>query len=154
MSEGSALGFDVGAKRIGVAVGHSLTGAGRDLCVLEVRGAAGDFHDFDFAALDRAVADYTPVVLVVGDPKLLDDEEAVQPARRRARAFAHALATRYRLPVRMVDERRSSLEAAGRFAQARAAGTRRRAGAEKLDALAAAVILDRWFADPGAGTAP
>ena len=48
----------------------------------------------------------------------------------------------------MVDERSSSLEAAQRFAEQRADGRKRRRDADALDALAAAVILERWLAAP------
>ena len=49
---------------------------------------------------------------------------------------------------RMIVERSSSIEAAQRFAAGRAEGQRRRRDAELLDAVAAAVILDRWIAAP------
>ena len=71
-----------------------------------------------------------------------------QPIRRRARAFAGELKARFRLPVVMVDERSSSVEAAQRFARDRAAGNRRRRDAATLDAAAAAVIVERWLAAP------
>ena len=48
----------------------------------------------------------------------------------------------------MVDERNSSQDAARRFAADRAEGKRKRRDAEVLDAVAAAVIVDRWFASP------
>jgi putative Holliday junction resolvase len=48
----------------------------------------------------------------------------------------------------MVDERNSSQEAARRFAAARAAGTRKRRDADVLDAVAAAVIIERWLSSP------
>ena len=50
--------------------------------------------------------------------------------------------------VALVDERHSSREAARRFADARAAGLRRRRDGARIDAEAAAVILERWFAEP------
>src|SRR5690606_11212339 len=75
-----------------------------------------------------------------------------QPIRARARAFAAELKARYRLPVAMVDERRSSIEAAQRFAAERAEGRRRRRHAAALDAAAAAVLVERWFAAPGDAT--
>ncbi len=84
--------------------------------------------------------------LVVGDPMTLDGGD--QPIRKAARAFAETLRKRSGLPVAMIDERNSSQEAARRFAAARAAGTRKRRDAEVLDALAAAVIVERWLASP------
>jgi len=135
------LGFDVGAKRIGVAVGNTVTGSAREVGVLEVFAAGPDW-----ARLDRWVKDWQPDGLVVGDPIPLDGGD--QPARQRARGFARDLAKRYALPVQQVDERQSSIEAAQRFARGRAAGARKRSEAANLDALAAVVILERWLANP------
>ena len=61
---------------------------------------------------------------------------------------AALLAERFNLPVLMIDERSSSIEAAQRFAAARAEGQRRRRDAAELDAVAAAVIIERWIAAP------
>ncbi|WP_028918046.1 Holliday junction resolvase RuvX [Pseudoxanthomonas sp. J35] len=138
------LGFDVGSRRIGVAVGSALGGA-RAVAVVDVRE-----NGTDWAAVDRLHAEWRPRGLVVGDPMTLDGAD--QPARRRARAFANQLKTRYRLPVVMVDERSSSVEAAHRFARDRAAGNRRRRDAAALDAAAAAVIIERWLESPGDAT--
>lgn len=139
------LGFDVGAKRIGVAVGNTVTGSAREVGVLEVFAAGPDW-----ARLDRWVKDWRPDGLVVGDPIPLDGGD--QPARQRARGFARDLARRYSLPVQQVDERQSSIEAAQRFARGRAAGARKRSEAANLDALAAVVILERWLANPAASS--
>ncbi len=140
------LGFDVGSRRIGVAVGSAFSGA-RPVAVVEVHAAGPDW-----TALDRLRSQWGPAGLVVGDPLTLDGQD--QPARRRARAFAHALRERYRLPVAMIDERSSSVEAAQRFARGRATGSRRRGEAARLDADAAAVIIERWLAAPGQASPP
>ena len=47
-----------------------------------------------------------------------------------------------------MDERTSSVEAAQRFALDRAEGRKRRRDAVALDAVAAAVIIERWLAAP------
>jgi putative Holliday junction resolvase len=52
----------------------------------------------------------------------------------------------------MVDERNSSQEAARRFAHERADGRRKRRDADLLDAVAAAIILERWLSSPGDAT--
>ena len=134
------LGFDVGARRIGVAVGSALGGA-RAVAVVDVREGGPDW-----TSIERLHREWRPAGLVVGDPMTLDGGD--QPIRRRARAFAGELKARFRLPVVMVDERSSSVEAAQRFARDRAAGTRRRRDAATLDAAAAAVIVERWRAAP------
>ena len=135
------LAFDVGTRRIGVAVGNTVSASARELGVLDVRDAGPDWQ-----ALDRWIEQWRPNRLVVGDPATLEGGD--QPIRKRARAFARTLAQRYRLPVDQVDERSSSVEAAQRFAAGRASGARRRGHAAQLDALAAVVILERWLADP------
>lgn len=139
--DGTVLGFDVGSRRIGVAVGNALGAGARAVAVVDVRDGGPDW-----AAIDRVQRDWRPDGFVVGDPLTLDGED--QPARKRAHAFARQLRERYRLPVVLVDERSSSVEAARRFAHERAEGRKRRRDAEALDAMAAAVIIERWFAAP------
>jgi len=137
--DGPTLAFDFGTRCIGVAIGHPLGGVARAL-----RTVATD----DWAALDALVADWQPSNLVVGLPLALDGGE--QPMSKRAREFAVALEKRYARNVHLADERGSSQEAARRFARRRADGAARRKDAADIDALAAAVILDQWFAHGGA----
>lgn len=135
------LAFDVGARRIGVAVGNTVSMSASEVGVLDVHEGGPDWP-----ALDRWIREWRPARLVVGDPATLDGGD--QPIRKRARAFARTLAQRYQLPVEQVDERTSSIEAAQRFASGRASGTRKRHQASQLDALAAVVILERWLTEP------
>jgi putative Holliday junction resolvase len=139
------LGFDYGTRLIGVAVGNRLTGQAHALAVVPVKDGAPQW-----AQLDALRREWLPDTLVVGLPLTLDGAE--QPASRGARRFAAALGERYGVPVLLVDERHSSREAATRFAHARAAGLRKRRDAATIDAEAAAVILDRWLAEPATAT--
>jgi putative Holliday junction resolvase len=140
-ADSAVLAFDVGARRIGVAVGSGFGLTARPLAVVDV-------HDgvIDWTHIDKLQREWRPAGFIVGDPMTLDGGD--QPIRDRARAFAHALRERFKLPVAMMDERNSSQEAARRFAAGRADGQRRRRDAELLDAMAAAIILDRWMAMP------
>lgn len=140
----TVLAFDVGARRIGVAIGNALSATGRELAVVDVRDGEPDWR-----RIEALLREWRAEALVVGDPRLLDDERGDQPARRRARRFAREVAARSALPVWLVDERSTSMEAARRFATGRAAGARRRSQARDLDALAAVIILERWFEAPG-----
>jgi putative Holliday junction resolvase len=141
----TVLGFDVGARRIGVAVGSCFGSGARPVAVVDVHA-----NGPDWPAIDRLRREWRPDAFVVGDPLTLDGGD--QPARRRARAFAVELQRRFALPVMFVDERSSSVEAAQRFAAERAQGARRRRDAQILDALAAAVIVERWLAAPAEAT--
>lgn len=140
-ADATLLGFDVGARRIGVAVSSGFGLGARALAVVDV-------HDdqIDWKAVEKLHREWRPAGFIVGDPMTLDGGD--QPIRQRARAFARELRTRFALPVAMMDERNSSQEAARRFAAERADGRRRRRDADLLDAVAAAVIVERWLASP------
>jgi len=140
-ADATVLGFDVGMRRIGVAVGSTLSQGARAVAVVDVHGQV-----IDWAAIDRLNREWRPGGMIVGDPMTLDGGD--QPIRQHARTFAGALLSRYLVPVLMVDERSSSVEAARRFAAGRAAGQRRRRDAATLDAHAAVIILERWLHAP------
>ncbi len=139
--DSTVLGFDVGSRRIGVAIGSAFSVGARALAMVDVRADGPDW-----AALDRLHKEWRPNGLIVGDPLTLEGDD--QPNRKRAHAFARQLQQRYKLPVLLVDERSSSVEAARRFAVERAEGRKRRRDAASLDAVAAAVIIERWLSAP------
>ncbi|MGH8216182.1 MAG: Holliday junction resolvase RuvX [Rhodanobacteraceae bacterium] len=135
---GCVLGFDFGARRIGVASGNRISQSAHPLpALLSNRGQP------DWPRVDGLLAEWKPEALVVGLPLTLDGGE--QAITRRARAFADGLGQRSSLPVHLVDERHTSQEAARRFAAQRASGSARRRDAENIDSLAAAVILESWL---------
>ena len=135
------LALDFGLKRIGVASGDTLTRSARPRTTI-TNGPNGP----EWAALDRVLADTRPARIVVGEPYNADG--SVSPLTEAARRFAAELAQRTRLPVDMIDERWSSMDAGERLRNARASGERRRrVTKEEVDAAAAAVILERWFSE-------
>ena len=136
------LGFDYGARRIGVAVGNALTRSARALEVVG-NGAQGP----DWRRLDALLREWQPQALLVGLPLMMDGSE--QANSRNARAFAAALGTRYAIEAQLVDERLSSVEASRRFAERRARGESRRKHAQNLDAVAAEVIIETWLNHSG-----
>ena len=139
--DSTVLGFDVGSRRIGVAIGSAFSVGARALAMIDVRADGPDWN-----ALDRLHKEWRPQGLIVGDPLTLEGDD--QPNRKRAHAFARQLRQRYGVPVLLVDERSSSVEAARRFAVERAEGRKRRRDAASLDAVAAAVIVERWLSAP------
>jgi putative Holliday junction resolvase len=137
----NVLGFDYGSRLIGVALGNRLTGTARPLGTVVNRDGGPDW-----SRIEHWIHEWQPDALIVGLPLTLDGLE--QPASHGARAFGAALARRYALPLHLVDERRSSIEAARRFAQRRAAGIAKKKHAADIDAVAAEVITETWLADP------
>jgi putative Holliday junction resolvase len=67
----------------------------------------------------------------------------------RAQAFARELAQRLKLPVHLVDERYSSIEAESALRERRRSGERGRYGRGDIDSAAATVILERWLGGNG-----
>lgn len=131
------MGFDFGMRRIGIAVGESVTGSARPLKTLPARDGQPDWN-----AVEILIRDWRPVGLVVGVPRHADGTvaEVTAPAER----FARRLHGRYRLPVHTVDEQLSS-HAGEQMLNSR--GRRGSFHKEEIDRAAAAVILETWLAE-------
>jgi putative Holliday junction resolvase len=125
------LGFDYGERRIGVAVGQTLTGTATPLATLPARDGEPDWQ-----RIADLVAQWRPDALVVGLPLNMDGSE--QTLTQRARRFGNRLRGRQRLAVHFADERLSTREARDREGAS--------APREGRDALAAQVILEGWMA--------
>ncbi len=136
----TVLAFDFGLRRIGIASADTLTRAAAARGALRCTAAGPDW-----AGIEAEVRRLAPQVLVVGAPYNVDGSAGALTAA--AREFAQALEKRFALPVHLVDERYSSLEAAASLRAQRARGQRRRRIARAdVDGAAAAVILERWLA--------
>jgi len=141
----TVLAFDFGLKRIGIACGDTLTRQAAPCGTAAVHAGAPDWE-----AIAREVRTLAPGVLVVGAPYNADGSEGTLTVA--ARRFAAELERRFALPVQLIDERFSSLEANEALRTRRASGAhRRRIGRAAIDSAAAAVILARWFQGEGEG---
>ena len=126
------IAFDFGEKRIGAAVGQTITRTATPLETIPVRGTQPDWN-----AIDRLIDAWKPDALVVGLPLNMDGTE--QPITAHARRFANRLHGRSMLPVHFTDERLSTREAWTRLVEG---GSRR----DGPDPIAAQIILEGWFA--------
>jgi putative holliday junction resolvase len=142
----TVLAFDFGLKRIGLASGNTLTGSAAP------RGAVGVGRDGpDWSLIEREVRALAPGMLVVGAPYNVDGGDSALAAA--ARRFAAELERRFALPVHLVDERYSSLEASAALKARRASGLKaRRLTRADIDGAAAAVILGRFLTQTRDGT--
>ena len=130
------VAFDFGLRRIGIATANRETRTASPLTTLRVD------RDLPWAALDRILDDWRPAQLVIGVP----EGEGAESIARRARAFATALAERYKLPVATVDETLTSAAAETDLAEKRRSGyLRRRVGKGSVDRLAACLIAEQWM---------
>ena len=132
------LAFDYGHRRIGVAVGQSVTGSASPLGIVE-NSAAGP----DRAALTSLIKEWQPGLLVVGSPAHADGSPSEM--QQSVAGFVEALGE-FELPIDTVDERFTSIEAEAKLKEARAAGARGRITKESIDSAAAVLIAERYLA--------
>jgi putative Holliday junction resolvase len=132
------LAFDFGLRRIGVAVGQSVTGSASPLAVVANRDTGVDQD-----AIAALIREWRPTQLVVGMPAHADG--SASDMRQPILEFVDAL-KRYGLPVATVDERYTSIAAEQTLKQARASGTRGRISKEDIDSAAAVFIAERYLA--------
>ena len=136
-STGTVLAFDFGTKRIGVASGDFETRLAHPLDTIEHAE-----NRARFAAIERLVAEWRPVLFVVGLPEHADGSP--HPVAQLARRFAQRLQGRFGVPAAFVDERLTSRDAEQALRQAGARGRRLKAA---TDAVAAQRILEAYFAE-------
>jgi putative Holliday junction resolvase len=130
-----AIGLDIGARRIGVAVSDPAGRVASPVAVLDARELGHDAK-----ALVEMVEDYEAEVLVVGLPLTLGGAEGPQAAE--VRVVADRLADRTGVPVEYRDERLSSVEARRVM---RDAGMSEREQRGSVDKVAAAIMLQNWL---------
>ncbi len=129
---GRRIGVDVGTVRVGVALSDA---TGFLASPLETLRRAKDGSDLD--RLAALVLEHEVVEVVVGDPRHLSGASGASAAG--AAAYAGSLAARIGdVPVRLVDERLSTVTAASHL---RARGIDARRQRSVIDQAAAVVIL-------------
>ena len=115
------LAFDFGEKRIGVAVGNTITKTSEPLKIIQEKN-----QDDKFKAIEQIINEWQPRILVVGLPTHPDgaEHEMTQKAKR----FGNQLKGRFQKEVIWVDERYTSVSVEG-----------------GNDALAAQLILQQYL---------
>ncbi len=132
------MGFDYGHRKIGVAVGQTLTGTAQALATVPAVQNAPDWP-----RLEALIAEWKPQRLIIGAP--LGPEGEVTPTSQKARQFGTALGERTGLPVEHWDERHSTQAARSWYKSGREQGLTRRKQAGQLDGVAARLMLEDWL---------
>ncbi|MER7396695.1 Holliday junction resolvase RuvX [Streptomyces sp. NPDC000151] len=132
MRRGRRIAVDVGDARIGVA---SCDPDG--VLATPVETVPGRDVPAAHRRLKAIIEEYEPLEVVVGLPRSLNGGEG--PAAAKVRAFAQQMAANIApVPVRLVDERMSTVTAAQGM---RASGVKAKKGRSAIDQAAAVVIL-------------
>lgn len=123
------MAFDYGTRRVGVAIGNTVTRAGQALKVI-----AAPSSDVLFQEIESLLKEWQPDQLIVGRPVHPDGSPHEMTAK--AVRFGNQLHGRFRLPVHWVDERYTSavLESDTQMH-------------DNLDAHSAVLILEQYFAE-------
>ena len=126
------LALDWGEKRIGVAFSEGFLAAPHS--VIQRKSKAEDY-----ARIVNLVEQMKAEVLVIGLPKSLNPEQPIGPQANRVLNYSRALAEHLEIPIALVDESYSTVNAAEFLHRSG------RRGKTPLDAAAAAVILQTYL---------
>ena len=135
MKKVSALGLDVGKKRMGVAGcdGTGLIATG--LTTIYRTSWAEDIEQLKDLIEEREIE-----ILIVGLPYNLDGTVGFQA--KQVQKFANKISSSLQLPIEYVDERLTSVEAEAQLKAQKNFSTRNKGA---VDRLAAAIILQQWL---------
>lgn len=129
------IGFDFGYKRIGMAVGQKITRKASPLATINANKGVPDWQN-----LQKVLNEWRPQALIVGVPTCIDGTE--QYTTKLAEKFAKQLEKQFSLPVYLVDERLSTIEAREILFSA---GGYKKIQKSAIDSVAACVILEQWL---------
>jgi putative Holliday junction resolvase len=124
MTDGVVIGFDFGVKRLGVAIGNTLTKEARPYRIVDSRT-----NQSRWEGIQSIIKEWSPCALVVGIPRHPDGNP--HEMTERCERFARQLEGRFHVPVHRVDERYSSAVVDS--------------DADFIDDEAACIILQQFF---------
>lgn len=133
------MGIDYGDARTGVAISDLLCSIVGATAVIPSRNQEKAIADIVRMAKEQEVGE-----IVVGLPRNMDGTEGERA--QLCREFADKIAQATGLPVRMWDERRTTVEAHNILSQHNYHGQKRK---NTVDAVAAALILEGYLAFRG-----
>ena len=131
----SALGLDLGARRVGVAGCDRLGLTASGLTTIHRRSFSQDMDELQTLIQERSINQ-----LVIGLPYTMDGQLGYQA--KRVQKLARRISEAVDLPVEFVDERLTSHEAKQLIGQHRSRGNRELG---VVDRMAAALILQQWL---------
>ena len=128
------LAFDFGVKRIGVAVGQSVTHTATPLPIIPAKAGIPNA-----AILEEIVTTWKPDAFIVGIPLNMDG--TLSSMALRARKFARRLQAQFQKPWYAVDERLSTFEAKMMIQKP----TTDNLFKQPIDSLVAQHLLESWM---------
>ncbi len=133
------LGIDFGQKRIGLAVGQTLTRMANPLATVQNDGGF-------WLPLKQLIVEWNISQIVIGLP--LDMSGAEQEITRQVKNFSKKVHHKTQLDVHLIDERLTSFAAERQFKEQRQIKLSYAKDKSQIDAIAAQIILQSWFDQP------
>lgn len=131
------LGVDFGLKKIGLAIGQTITKTASPIGILKAQQGHASSE-----AVKKIIANWHPDAIVIGIPLNMNDTPS--PIAAPAEAFAKWLEAETQLPVFRADERLTTKAARYELAELARANHSKRSSAP-VDAYAAVLILEAWL---------
>ncbi len=138
---GTFMAFDFGTKRIGIAIGNSVSATAQPLTTIN-----NETNAIRFGAIGALIREWQPAALVVGLP--CNDDGTPHEMTALSRRFANRLKGRFDLPTLLVDERYTSAAASATLDDLGIHGRKQKS---LIDQYAAQQILQAYFDEPSAG---
>ena len=133
--EGNILSFDFGEKRIGVAIGNSITKSSHPLETINTSK-----NTERYKLIELLLKTWEPIKLVIGYP--LNDDGTLSKMSLLAKKFGMKLTNKYNIPIAMIDERFTSSEADLELKKFEKDFKKRKI---VVDQVAAMIILNSFF---------
>ena len=131
----TVLGFDYGAKRIGIATGQTITSTATPVTTLTAINSSPDWD-----GIHKLIKQWKPDALVVGMPYFLDGKESEMT--KTVQNFCDELEKRFDKSVLKVNETLSSYEAEQALKKKLKIGKHNK---QEIDKMAAAIIVQSWL---------
>ena len=129
------MALDLGEKRIGVAVSDETRLIARSYGVIKRKSRREDFAKYQYIIVEQKIT-----LLIVGLPILLNGKEGQKASW--VRDYAADLAEQIEIPLEFWDEALTTVEAE---ASLRARGVKGKKAKKRVDAVAAAFILQNYL---------
>jgi putative Holliday junction resolvase len=131
----TVLGFDYGAKRIGIATGQTITSTATPVTTLTAVNSSPDWD-----GIHKLIKQWNPDALIVGIPYFLDGKESEMT--KTVQNFCDELEKRFGKSVLKVNETLSSYEAEQALKKKLKIGKHNK---QEIDKMAAAIIVQSWL---------
>ncbi len=121
------LGFDFGMRRIGIAIGNTITNTAQPLLTIQAQDGIPNWDE-----IKDIIQQWAINAIVVGMPYNINGE--LQEITHAAKKFANRLKQKFKLPVHLIDERYTT----------KIAKTKKYKN-KGVDSIAASILLQSWL---------